>query len=58
MQKLKARKVENVTEILQEIILVEGLKLDNVQAGVYTLNCLPLRLLGSEGSPARCVLLK
>ncbi|KAJ4830719.1 hypothetical protein Tsubulata_015590 [Turnera subulata] len=47
-----------VKAILQEIILVEGLKLDGVKAGAYNLHCLPLRLHGAEGSPARCILIK
>ncbi|GAV81676.1 Cyclase domain-containing protein [Cephalotus follicularis] len=42
----------------REHILVEGLKLDDVQPGIYTVHCLPLRLLGSEGSPIRCILIK
>ncbi|KAL6888806.1 hypothetical protein ACP4OV_009832 [Aristida adscensionis] len=41
-----------------EIIPVEGLKLDDVKAGIYNLHCLPLRLIGAEGSPARCILIK
>ncbi|KAJ4829806.1 Cyclase-like protein 2 [Turnera subulata] len=42
----------------REIILVEGLKLGGVKTGVYDLHCLPLRLRGVEGSPARCILIK
>ncbi|XP_058769489.1 cyclase-like protein 2 [Vicia villosa] len=42
----------------REIILVEGLKLDGVPAGIYSLNCLPLRLVGSEASPIRCILIR
>ncbi|XP_071737358.1 cyclase-like protein 2 [Rutidosis leptorrhynchoides] len=42
----------------REIILVEGLKLDDVEAGLYDVHCLPLRLLGAEGSPIRCILIK
>ncbi|KAL1317107.1 hypothetical protein HN51_069203 [Arachis hypogaea] len=42
----------------REIILVEGLKLDDVPAGIYSLHCLPLRLAGAEGSPIRCILIK
>ncbi|KAL5788243.1 hypothetical protein ACOSP7_005192 [Xanthoceras sorbifolium] len=42
----------------REIILVEGLKLDDVPAGIYSVHCLPLRLSGSEGSPIRCILIK
>ncbi|GAB2291698.1 Cyclase-like protein 2 [Dionaea muscipula] len=42
----------------KEVILVEGLKLDNLPAGIYGLHCLPLRLLGADGSPVRCILMK
>ncbi|KAL2457773.1 Cyclase family protein [Forsythia ovata] len=42
----------------RETILVEGLKLDDVQPGIYSVHCLPLRLLGAEGSPIRCILIK
>lgn len=42
----------------REIILVEGLKLDDIPAGLYTVHCLPLRLLGAEGAPIRCILMK
>ncbi|KAH7832848.1 hypothetical protein Vadar_000590 [Vaccinium darrowii] len=42
----------------REIILVEGLKLDDIQTGIYSVHCLPLRLLGAEGSPIRCILIK
>ncbi|KAI3505498.1 hypothetical protein L1887_27629 [Cichorium endivia] len=42
----------------REIILVEGLKLEDVEAGLYNVHCLPLRLLGAKGSPIRCILIK
>ncbi|KAF8404964.1 hypothetical protein HHK36_009859 [Tetracentron sinense] len=42
----------------REVILVEGLKLDDIQPGIYSVHCLPLRLLGAEGSPIRCILIK
>ncbi|OAY77425.1 uncharacterized protein LOC109718834 [Ananas comosus] len=42
----------------REIILVEGLKLENIKPGIYTLHCLPLRLRGAEGCPIRCILIK
>lgn len=42
----------------REIIPVEGLKLEDVPAGLYNVHCLPLRLLGAEGSPVRCILIK
>ncbi|PHU20410.1 hypothetical protein BC332_11561 [Capsicum chinense] len=36
----------------KDIIPVEGLNLDNVVPGVYTVHCLPLRLVHGDGSPA------
>ncbi|KAJ0228821.1 hypothetical protein HA466_0321630 [Hirschfeldia incana] len=42
----------------RDIIPVEAMKLDDVEAGVYSLHCLPLRLLGAEGAPTRCILIK
>ena len=40
------------------IVIVEGLDLSLVQAGRYWLACLPLRLIGGDGAPARVVLIK
>jgi arylformamidase len=38
------------------IIVVEGLDLTNAAPGPYWLACLPLRLTGADGAPARAVL--
>jgi arylformamidase len=38
------------------VIVVEGLELSEVEPGDYEMTCLPLRLLGGDGSPARVVL--
>lgn len=38
------------------VVVVEGLDLADVEPGEYELICLPLRLLGAEGAPARAVL--
>lgn len=38
------------------VIIVEGLNLANVAPGRYELICLPLKLVGSDGAPARAVL--
>jgi len=38
------------------VIVVEGLNLRDVEAGVYELFCLPLPVVGSDGAPARVVL--
>jgi arylformamidase len=40
------------------VIIVEGLCLQNVHAGLYTLICLPIKLAGSEGAPARSILIE
>jgi arylformamidase len=40
------------------IVIVEGLCLQHVHAGLYTLICLPIKLAGSEGAPARSVLIE
>jgi arylformamidase len=39
-----------------EVIIVEGLNLTGVSAGMYELICLPICLVGAEGAPARAVL--
>lgn len=39
------------------VVIVEGLNLDRVAAGDYTLVCLPLRIAGGDGGPSRALLL-
>lgn len=41
-----------------EIGIIEGLRLHDVQEGEYFLSCVPLKLEGVEGSPARAVLVE
>jgi arylformamidase len=50
---------EAVHEILLSmgVVVVEGLDLRAVEPGPYTLVCAPLRLVGSDGAPARTLLL-
>lgn len=38
------------------ITILEGLNLSDVKAGVYELICMPLKLQGNEGAPARVLL--
>ncbi len=38
------------------VVIVEGLNLSAVPAGRYSLCCLPLNLVGSDGAPARVIL--
>ena len=39
------------------VVAVEGLDLSEVEQGLYDLYCLPLKLIGSDGAPARAVLI-
>lgn len=38
------------------VVIVEGLDLSEVEPGEYDMVCLPLRIAGADGSPARVVL--
>jgi arylformamidase len=38
------------------IWIVEGLNLSKIKPGKYELNCLPIKILGSDGAPARALL--
>jgi len=40
------------------MIIIEGLDLSAVAPGEYNLYCLPLKLVGSDGAPARTVLVQ
>jgi arylformamidase len=42
----------------KDIVIVEGLNLRDVEPGDYELICLPLRLAGVDGAPARAVLIE
>lgn len=38
------------------IWIIEGLNLSKIKPGKYELNCLPIKILGSDGAPARALL--
>ena len=42
----------------KDIVIVEGLDFSTVKPGKYDFYCLPLRLAGLDGAPARAVLVK
>ena len=42
----------------KEVVLLEGIRLARVPDGVYLLNCAPLNLTGTDGSPCRAVLME
>jgi len=39
-----------------DVVIIEGLNLSGVDPGYYELLCLPMRLIGIEGAPARVLL--
>lgn len=39
------------------VVLLEGVRLENVPEGVYFLNAAPLNLAGADGSPCRAILI-
>ena len=47
----------HMTLLSAGVVIVEGMNLDGVAAGDYTLLCLPLRIAGGDGGPARALLL-
>lgn len=40
-----------------EIVLLEGIRLDEVSEGIYFLNAAPIRLGGADGAPCRAILI-
>ena len=45
------------TLLARSVVIVEGLNLSGVPDGEYQFICLPLRLVGCDGAPARAVLI-
>jgi arylformamidase len=41
-----------------DLVILEGLMLAGVEPGEYFVACLPLKLAGSDGSPARAILIR
>ena len=46
------------TLLKARIVVIEGLDLGAVEPGEYELYCLPLKLVGSDGAPARTILVR
>lgn len=44
------------TLLSEGVVIIEGLNLSEADAGMYELYCLPLRIAGADGAPARVVL--
>ena len=43
--------------LFAEVVLLEGIRLLNVDAGKYFLCAMPLNLYGADGAPCRAVLI-
>lgn len=46
------------TLLQKGVVIVEGLDLSRVDPGIYKLVCLPLRIVGGDGAPARAILMR
>jgi arylformamidase len=44
--------------LTKDIPIIEGLDLGKITPGAYTLVCLPLKIVGGEAAPARCILIR
>lgn len=53
------QEIEATHHILLEagVVVVEGLNLQKIKPGLYEFYCLPLRIVGSDGAPARAILI-
>ena len=40
------------------VIIVEGLNLHGIDPGLYRLVCLPIKVMGGDGAPARAILIE
>jgi arylformamidase len=48
----------HLTFMQHNIPIIEGLRLQDVPAGIYSLWCLPIKIPGLDGAPARALLIK
>ena len=48
----------HVTLLKAGVVVVEGLNLASIMRGFYDLYCLPLKIVGSDGAPARAILIQ
>ena len=57
IEKLGSRDYAAHVALLEaRVVIVEGLDLSEIEPGEYDMVCLPLRIAGADGSPARVVL--
>lgn len=56
VQRFRDSPETHTTLLGAEVVIVEGLNLAQVEPGTYEFICLPLKLAGADGAPARAVL--
>lgn len=54
----KRSKETHETLLKAKMVVIEGLDLREINPGIYTLICLPIKLTGADGAPARVVLIE
>jgi arylformamidase len=58
VDKMKSGHLTHTCLLQAGVVIVEGLDCTGVPEGMYTLACLPLRIKGGDGAPARVILMK
>jgi arylformamidase len=54
----KKSKLTHETLLNAKTLIIEGLYLVDVEPGIWTMYCLPIKLKGSDGAPARVILIR
>lgn len=57
IQRFRDNSETHIALLQAGVVIVEGLNLAGIEPGDYELICLPLKLAGAEGAPARAVLM-
>lgn len=58
IERNQAKHETHLTFMKHNIPIIEGLRLQDVQEGMYTLWCLPIKIPGLDGAPARALLIQ
>ena len=58
VDKMKSGHLTHTCLLQAGVVIVEGLDCTGVPEGMYTLVCLPLKIKGGDGAPARAILMK
>ena len=58
VDKMKSGHLTHTCLLQAGVVIIEGLDCSEVPEGTYTLVCLPLKIKGGDGAPARAILIK